>query len=342
MLSIQLRTKLFQECFKKEQKPKSDRLFCFKFYLSPHFIIRSQPLRCKVKNKLITVSHDFNDNDSIMTIDAHQHFWKFDPLRDSWITDDMDVIRKNFLPGDLLPELQREGIDGCIAVQADQSEEQNTFLLSLANENTFIKGIVGWVDLQAGNLEERLSFYAAEKKIKGFRHVLQGETDRALMLTSSFMNGIRRLKPFGFTYDILIYPDQLRYIPQFLQQHLEQKFVIDHLAKPDIKTGKNESWANEIRHVAQHSNVWCKVSGLVTEADWKAWQPDDLKPYLDVVWETFGPGRVMFGSDWPVCLLATSYKLWVDIMKDYTASFSDDEKRMFWGNNAVSFYGLEE
>ena len=277
-----------------------------------------------------------------MNIDAHQHFWKFDPMRDSWITDDMNAIRKDFLPADLLPQLQRAGVEGCVAVQADQSEAQNDFLVSLANENDFIKGIVGWVDLRSADIEARLSFYAAEKKIKGFRHVLQGETDRALLLTPSFMNGISKLKLFGFTYDILILPDQLAYIPRFAQQHPEQKFVIDHLAKPAIKYSATEEWRKQIKLAAQQSNVWCKVSGMVTEADWKAWTPQDLAPYLDAVWDAFGADRVMFGSDWPVCLGASTYQRWTDVMKAYTASFSDDEKDRFWGNNAISFYNLSD
>ncbi len=275
-----------------------------------------------------------------MTIDSHQHFWKFNPIRDSWITDDMSAIQKDFLPQHLQPELERVNIDGCIAVQADQSEEQNDFLIALANENDFIKGIVGWVNLRANNIEERLSFYAAEKKLKGFRHVLQGEANRALMLTPQFRNGISKLKRFNFTYDILIFPDQLQYLPQFLQQHPEQKFVIDHMAKPEIKNNNIDDWKKEIRLAARHPNVWCKVSGAVTEADPKAWQPQQLTPYLDVVWEAFGAERLMFGSDWPVCLVASSYGQWMSVLKDYTASFSEDEKRKFWGETASSFYNL--
>lgn len=277
-----------------------------------------------------------------MRIDAHQHFWKFDAVRDNWITDEMNAIRKDFLPSDLQPELQRENIDGCVAVQANQSEEENEFLLSLAYENKLIKGIVGWVNLQADDIEERLFFYAVKKIIKGFRHVLQGEANRALMLTPSFSKGIAKLETFGFTYDLLILPDQLKYLPGFVQQHPEQKFVIDHMAKPDIKSGEIEDWKKEIRLVAQQPNVWCKISGMVTEADWKAWLPLHLTPYLDVVWEAFGADRIMFGSDWPVCLVASSYQRWVAVMKEYTATFSDDERAMFWGKNAVSFYGLED
>ena len=273
-------------------------------------------------------------------IDSHQHFWIYNPVRDSWITDDMSTIRNHFLPHQLEAELQAADIDGCVAVQADQSEEENNFLVSLAMENDFIRGIVGWVDLQADDVEERLSFYACEKKIKGFRHILQGEANTALMLTPKFMNGIANLKRFGFTYDILISPDQLPSIRAFVKQHPDQKFVIDHIAKPNIKMGEIEDWQKQISLIAQFSNVWCKVSGMVTEADWKAWQPHNLLPYLDIIWEAFGADRILFGSDWPVCLIASSYQRWVSVMQDYTASFSDDEKEKFWGKNAISFYNL--
>ena len=272
--------------------------------------------------------------------DAHQHFWKFDAVRDSWITDEMEVIRKDFLPHHLIPELQAANIDGCVAVQADQSERETAFLLSLAKENDFIKGIVGWTDLSAENVEERLSFYASEKKIKGFRHIMQGEANKALMLTPRFMNGIAKLKQFDFTYDILISRDQLQYIPEFVEQHPYQKFVIDHLAKPSIKNGDSEEWKKQMHLIAQLPNVWCKVSGMVTEADWNAWQLLQLAPYLDVVWEAFGANRLLFGSDWPVCLIASSYQRWVSVMEEYTAPFSNDEKEKFWGKNAMDVYHL--
>jgi L-fuconolactonase len=276
-----------------------------------------------------------------MRIDAHQHFWIFDPVRDSWINEDMAVIQRDFLPADLEPILHQNNINGCVAVQADQSETENDFLLGLADQNDFIKGVVGWADLRAGNIEERLEYYSQFKKLKGFRHVLQGEEDRALMLKPEFMNGIAQLKKHGFTYDILIFPDQLQYVPEFVNTFPDQKFVLDHIAKPDIKNHKVADWAKDIRAIAELDNLWCKVSGMVTEADWKNWAIDDFEPYLDVVFEAFGIEKVMFGSDWPVCQVAASYANMADIVKQYTSTLSISEQSIFWGENAVNFYNIQ-
>jgi L-fuconolactonase len=243
-----------------------------------------------------------------MRIDAHQHFWKFDPVRDSWINDDMAVIQKDFLSRDLQPVLKNNDFDGSVVVQSDQSENENEFQLKNAEENDFIKGAVGWVDLRANNIEERLSYYSSFKKMKGFRHVLQGETDRSLMLKPEFMNGVSQLEKFGFTYDILIYPDQLKYVPEFVGAFMHQKFVIDHLAKPGIRNKEISDWKREIQNIARFENVYCKISGMVTEADWTNWKQDDFVPYIDVVIEAFGPNRILYGSDWPVCLVAASYE----------------------------------
>lgn len=273
-------------------------------------------------------------------IDAHQHFWKFDPVRDSWITEDMSVIRRDFYPQDLAPVLSANGFDGCVAVQADQSEAQNDFLLQLAAENSFIKGIVGWVDLRAANIEERLAHYQQYSLMKGFRHVLQGEEDRQLMLRPAFMNGVSKLHAAGFTYDILIFPDQLPFIPELLKAFPEQHFVIDHIAKPYIQKNEIAQWKKEMRQVAQYPNVLCKVSGMVTEADWKQWKPQDFTPYLDVVTEAFGMDRLLYGSDWPVCQVAASYEKMLGIVKDYFATFSAAEQALFFGGNAIRFYHL--
>lgn len=280
-----------------------------------------------------------------MQIDAHQHFWKFDPARDGWITDEMKMIKKDFLPQDLQPILQKNNFDGSVVVQSDQSEKENEFQLNNANKNDFIKGVVGWVDLQANDVEDRLAYYSSFKKMKGFRHVLQGETDRALMLKPAFMNGISNLERFGFTYDILIYADQLKYIPGFISMFPNQKFVIDHLAKPDIKNRKISDpiaigWKNEMIKVAEHENVYCKISGMVTEADWKNWRQEDFIPFIDVVVEAFGTNRIMFGSDWPVCLVAASYEQTLNIVQEYFYSFSQSEQELFFGKNASQFYNL--
>ena len=273
-------------------------------------------------------------------IDAHQHFWIFDPVRDSWINDEMAVIQRDFLPADLEPVLQQNGIDGCVAVQADQSEIQNDFLLDLANYNDFVKGVVGWVDLRADNIEERLEYYSMFNLMKGFRHVLQGEADRALMLNADFMNGIGKLNKHGFTYDILIFPDQLPYVSEFVEAFPDQQFVIDHIAKPYIKDKKIDDWAADMKKVAQHKNLHCKVSGMVTEADWQKHKPADFMPYMDVVFEAFGADRLMFGSDWPVCLVAADYTAMKGIVEQYTATLSVTEQENFWGRNAVKFYNL--
>ncbi|MDB5132506.1 MAG: Amidohydrolase [Mucilaginibacter sp.] len=273
-------------------------------------------------------------------IDSHQHFWKFNPVRDSWINDSMSAIRRDFMPGDLEPILKKFEIDGCVAVQADQSEIETEFLISLAEENNFIKGVVGWVDLRDDAVGKRLEYFSQFKKLKGFRHVLQGEADRALMLTPQFAKGISALKPYDFTYDILIFPDQLGYTHQFVKTFGGHRFVIDHIAKPDIKNKNIDRWAIGMKAIARHDNVWCKVSGMITEADWQNWVLSDFAPYLDVIFEAFGPKRVMFGSDWPVCNVAGGYQQMLSVVKNYTSMLSGDEQARFWGLNAMEFYKL--
>lgn len=273
-------------------------------------------------------------------IDAHQHFWKFDAVRDSWITDDMQVIRRDFLPQDLEPLLLENNFSGCVVVQSDQSEAENVFQLQHAEQHDFIKGVVGWIDLRAENAGERLEYYSRFKKLKGFRHILQGEAQRDLMLTPAFMNGISMLHKYGFTYDILIYPDQLTYIPAFVEALPQQSFVIDHIAKPDIKAHTIDQWKKDIEAVARYQNVYCKISGMITEANWHQWRQQDFVPYLDVVLNAFGEDRIMFGSDWPVCLVAASYKNVVQIMEDYFTRFSKQVQEKFFSLNANRFYRL--
>jgi L-fuconolactonase len=277
----------------------------------------------------------------MIKIDSHQHFWKFDKVRDAWIDSTMSVIQHDFMPEDLEQILEKQLIDGCIAVQADQSEAETEFLLDLAKKHDFIKGVVGWVDLRADDIGKRLEHFKDFKKLKGFRHVLQGEADRALMLNPQFTKGISALKPHDFTYDILIFPDQLGYTHQFVKTFGGHRFVIDHIAKPDIKNKNIEKWANGIRAIAKNENVWCKVSGMITEADWYNWVLVDFEPYLDIVFEAFGTKRVMFGSDWPVCNVAGGYQQMLSVVKNYTAKLSVDEQAMFWGQNAIDFYKLD-
>ena len=273
-------------------------------------------------------------------IDSHQHFWKFDSVRDSWIDDSMQKIQRDFLPEDLLPLLTENKFQGCVAVQADQSEEQTHFLVDLASKNDFIKGVVGWVDLCNKNISERLNHFSDDKIIKGFRHVVQGEADD-FMLRNDFRNGIAALREFDFTYDILIFHRQLPAAIDLAGRFPEQKFVIDHIAKPNIKSGEIESWRKNIAEIAKLDNVSCKVSGMVTEADWNNWKFQDLKPYLDVVFEYFSADRILFGSDWPVCNVAAHYSTVVDTLENYNAQFSIQEQNKIWYENAAGFYNLE-
>lgn len=273
-------------------------------------------------------------------IDAHQHFWQFDPVRDSWITPEMEAIRRDFGPADLEPLLRQHHFDGCVAVQSEQSEAHNDFLLALAGGHPFVRGIVGWVDLQAHNVRDRLAHYRQFPLVKGFRHVLQGEPDRALMLQPRFRQGIAALGEWGYTYDLLIYPDQLQYVPELVKAFPDQRFVIDHLAKPLIKAGAIAQWKKEMVAVAEFGNVYCKVSGMVTEADWHDWKYDDFAPYLDVVVEAFSPRRIMFGSDWPVCLVAASYDRMLQVVTGYFASFSEEQQNDVFGHTAAAFYQL--
>jgi L-fuconolactonase len=272
----------------------------------------------------------------IVKIDAHQHFWRYDPARHSWITPEMGVLRRDWLPEHLRPELTAAGIDATIAVQADSSEQETHFLLGLAQDNLEIAGVVGWVDLTAANIHDRLEYFAQFEKLKGFRHVAQSEPDDCFLVRDDFVHGIASLEAYGFAYDILIYPRQLAAAAELVRRFPGQRFVIDHLAKPLIKSHEIEPWAAWMRKIAQSDNVLCKLSGLVTEASWTAWASVDFAPYLDVVFEAFGVDRLMFGSDWPVCLLAAKYTQVTQIIENYAASDGDK----IFGENAARFYGL--
>lgn len=275
-----------------------------------------------------------------MVIDSHQHFWIYDSVRDSWITPEMEKIRQNFLPEDLKPVLEANGVDGCVAVQADQSNSETEFLLQLAEANDFIKGVVGWIDLRAENLYDRLEVCSQFEKLKGFRHIVQGEPDDFL-LQPDFIKGVEQLVAFGFTYDILVYPTQLAASYTFAKQLPNVKVVLDHIAKPYIRKGEIETWARDIKKLAELPNVSCKISGMVTEADWYSWQNADFEPYLDTVFEAFGSDRLMFGSDWPVCLVAAEYGAMKDVLGNYVTKLSKDEQKKVWGENAVKFYSLD-
>lgn len=272
-----------------------------------------------------------------MRIDAHQHFWHYRPERDTWIDEEMAVLKTDFLPNQLLPELQANNFHGSIAVQTDQSEEETRFLLELAAQHRSIYGVVGWVDLRAENVAERLEAFSSQQKLRGFRHIVQVEPDD-FMLRRDFRRGIGCLEEFGFVYDILIYARQMPAAIDLVSGFSEQRFVIDHIAKPAIKTKDYQSWARDLRAIASNRNVYCKLSGLVTEADWRHWSNADFEPYLDVAFEAFGADRLMFGSDWPVCLLAATYRQVVKVVSDYMSGVSLIDRDKIFGLNAAHFY----
>ena len=275
-----------------------------------------------------------------MKIDSHQHFWQYDPSKHEWINDEMKTIRKDFLPEDLAPILQQNSIDACVAVQADQSEAETDFLIELASKNDFIKGVVGWVDLMADDVYDRLEYYSEFKIVKGFRHIVQGETDPEFMLRPKFKAGITELGAYDFTYDILIYHYQLDQAIRFVKLFPEQKFVLDHIAKPDIKSGEYGTWQTEIKKLALHQNVYCKLSGIITEGEWEGWKPADFKVYLETVLKAFGPERLMFGSDWPVCLVAGQYEEVLGIVTDFIGNLTPLEQKKIMGGTAQKFYNL--
>ena len=276
-----------------------------------------------------------------MRIDAHQHFWQYNAVRHSWITEEMSLLKHDFMPENLDDDRKANNIDATIAVQADQSEEETLFLLQLAQRNSSIAGVVGWVDLCSPHAAKRLRHFSQFDKLCGFRHLAQDEPDDRFLVHPDFLRGIASLREFGFTYDILIYPDQLPTALELVAHFPEQKFVIDHIAKPEIKARSRSGWAALMQNIAAKPNVYCKLSGLVTEADWKNWKKEDFRPYLDVVFGAFGPTRLMFGSDWPVCLLAASYQQVVEIVEDYVQDCARDIKDKIFGDNAAEFYQLK-
>jgi L-fuconolactonase len=275
-----------------------------------------------------------------MIVDSHQHFWKYQPANHAWINEDMSAIRRDFLPADLKPIYDQNAIDGCVAVQVDQTESDNEFLLELAQQNSFIKGIVGWVDFRASNIAERLSYYSTVPLIKGFRHIVQGEADKNFLLGDDFCRGIARLQHHRFTYDILVYAHQLGQVADFVTKFPNQPFIIDHLAKPAIRDGSITEWAAQMKRIAKQQNVYCKMSGMVTEADWKKWSYSDLEPYMQTVMDAFGPHRLVYGSDWPVCLVAASYERQLGVVKQFIGKLSASEQSAIMGENAVRFYHL--
>ncbi len=259
-------------------------------------------------------------------IDSHHHFWHYNTDDYGWIGDDMAALRRDFLPADLKSEIEAAGVSGVVSVQARQNLEETRWLLELANQNDWILGVVGWVPLISPQIEAYLEEFSVQKKLKAARHVLQGEADDDYMLRTDFNTGIAALKRFQLVYDVLIFERHLPQTIEFVDRHPNQIFVLDHIAKPLIKDGLLEPWKTQIGELAKRENVYCKLSGMVTEADLDNWSSEDLKPYFDTVLEAFGPSRLMFGSDWPVCLAACSYTSWANTVKEWASSLSAYEK----------------
>ncbi len=273
-------------------------------------------------------------------IDSHQHFWHYAPSTHPWITPEMQSLRRDFLPTDLLPHLSQHRIDGCVAVHASQSEDETAFLLDLAHHHDFIRGVVGWIDLQSDQLPERLAQYRSFSKLVGFRHIVQDETDPEFLARPAFRRGVALLADHHLTYDLLINANQLSAATALVQALPQVQFVLDHLGKPNISRAEQNPWQDHIMTLATHPNVYCKLSGMVTEADWEHWQPADMTFYLDTILEAFGTERIMYGSDWPVCLLAASYDRVYSLVSEYVSRLSATAQADVFGNNAAKFYNL--
>ena len=278
---------------------------------------------------------------SVLRVDAHQHFWRYDPVEYGWIDSSMSALRRDFLPLDLEPLMRRAGIEACVAVQARQSLDETRWLLSLADAHPFIAGVVGWVDLQSPDVTRDLESLARHPKLVGIRHIAQSEPDDRFLLRPAFLRGLERLEEFGLAYDILIYSRHLPVAAELAQRLPRQRFVLDHLAKPDIHGRQRDAWARDLRGLAAQPNVWAKLSGLVTEADWTGWTSEDMRPYLDVAFECFGTERLMIGSDWPVCTVAGDYERTMAVVINYLAQRSSHERDAVLGGNAIRFWNLQ-
>ncbi len=271
-----------------------------------------------------------------LMIDCHQHFWRYEPREYDWIDESMSAIRRDFLPDDSRREMTGAGVDACVAVQARQTLDETRWLLDLEAQYPFVRAVVGWIDLQA-DVDAQLSAFAGRDALAGLRHIVQGEPD-GFLERPAFLDGIARLERFHLAYDILVYARQLPAAVAFARRFPRQRFVLDHLGKPDVRGGAIREWCTHLNAMASLPNVWCKLSGLVTEADWQAWTPGQLRPYLDAALNAFGPSRVMMGSDWPVCLVAASYAGVVSLVRDAVSDYSEHEQQQILGGNAAEFY----
>ena len=276
-----------------------------------------------------------------MMIDAHHHLWKYNQEEYGWMDDSMSVLKRDYLPKDLEPELQLTGTSGTVVVQARQSLEETRWLLELADKHSFIKGVVGWIDLCSPGLKKELEEFAAKPKLVGVRHVIHDEADDDFMLSPDFMKGIARLEAYDLCYDLLLFPRHLQYALKLVKTFPRQRFVLDHLGKPLIKDGIMEPWKSDIARLASYPNVWCKLSGMVSEADHKQWQYKDLLPYMEVVLESFGPDWIMLGSDWPVCRLAADYSEVMKIVPEFVESLNKADRVKILYQNAVDCYQIK-
>ncbi|PYQ78314.1 MAG: amidohydrolase [Acidobacteria bacterium] len=272
-----------------------------------------------------------------MRIDAHQHFWKYDAAEYTWIDDSMAALKRDFLPDESAREMARVGFDACVAVQARQTLDETRWLLGLAAEHPSIAGVVGWVDLQADNVRDQLAALAGHQRLVGIRHIAQSEPDDRFLLRPQVVRGIRLLADFGLGFDILIYRRQLGSAAELAGRLPSQRFVLDHLAKPDLRSGEIDEWERDIRRLAAQPNVFAKLSGLVTEASWAQWTSDQIRPYLDVAFDAFGWNRLMIGSDWPVCTVSADYARTMNVVIDYVAARPDHERDAVLGGNARRF-----
>jgi L-fuconolactonase len=275
-----------------------------------------------------------------MRIDAHQHFWHYDPARYPWIGERMQVLKRDYLPCDLEPLLRASGVSGTIAVQAEQAEAETEWLLELADRHAFVRGVVGWVDLCAKDAGEALARLARRPKLVGVRHIVHDEPDDDFLLRPDFRSGVARLREHALVYDLLLFPKHLPRALRLATEFPEQAFVLDHIAKPFIRDGTVEPWREDLRRLAALPNVSCKLSGLVTEARWDAWRPEDIRPYLDLVLEAFGAERLMIGSDWPVCTLAADYARTLGVVVEWSAALPAAAREGVLGGNALRVYGL--
>ena len=275
-----------------------------------------------------------------MRIDAHQHFWKYSPIAHEWMDESMKVIRKDFSPTDLAKELHALNIDGTVAVQVDQTETETQYLLDLAAEHDLIKAVVGWIDLHSPNAIERMHYWKKDSLLKGFRCIMQGQPDEAYLTNKEFLANVKTLASVDYSYDLLVYHNQFPSLIKFVDKLPDNRMILDHIGKPDIKNKNIKDWQANIKTLAQHPGIYCKLSGMITEADYKHWTYDDLKPYLEIAAEHFGVDRICFGTDWPVCLVAGSYQQVYQVVQKFSTQLTKDQQDKLFGTNTIKFYKL--